>query len=78
MRSNTATAEFVGASDSETRDTIVRGQRNYQLAVFSEGRRGAKPYLARMPAILIDGKPSALPDIRITEAVEPVCRYRAY
>lgn len=78
MKVFAATAEFVGASDSETRDTIVRGQRNYRMAVFSEGRRGAKPYLVRMPAILIDGKPSALPDIRITEAVEPVCRYRAY
>ena len=72
------TAEFVGASDSDTRDTIVRGQRNYRMAVFTEGRRGAKPYLVRMPAVLIDGKPTALPDIRITEAVEPVCRYRAY
>ncbi|MBK9446307.1 MAG: hypothetical protein IPO00_09545 [Betaproteobacteria bacterium] len=78
MKVFATTAEFVGAADSETRDTIVRGQRNYQMAVFSKGRRGAKPYLVRMPAILIDGKPSALPDIRITEAVEPVCRYRAY
>ncbi|MBK8525331.1 MAG: hypothetical protein IPL58_15600 [Betaproteobacteria bacterium] len=61
MKVFATTAEFVGASDSETRDTIIRGQRNYRLAVFSEGRRGVKPYLVRMPAILIDGKPSALP-----------------
>ena len=73
-----ATAEFVGAADRETRDTIVRGQRNYRMAVITEGRRGAKPYLVRMPSVLIDGKPTALPDIRITEALEPVCRYRAY
>ena len=73
-----ATAEFVGAADRETRETIVRGQRNYRIVVFSEGRRNARPYRVRFPDLKVDGKAISLPEIRIREAIEAVCRYRAY
>jgi hypothetical protein len=70
--------EFVGAR--EISGSLLRpwlshaGNRKYEMRIFVDKKPSTDPYIVRFPKVVIDGVSYQLPDIRINNVREKVCR----
>ena len=70
--------EFVGTTEisgSLVQPWLSRtGNRKYEMRIFVDKELSPDPYIVRFPKVVIDGVPYQLPDIRINNVRERVCR----